>query len=555
MVSISTSCVVSSSEEELEDASECKPKVDLLEDSDITVRERLKICFKPRYDLRKVKNKGAILVLIWNFLVTSVFYYVSRLTPESYNYCNICFQLILIPVGIFLTLAGWLADIQFGRYNVIYWSSLIMWISTVFLVLSMILLQVLNLNYIQIFVLIFLSTLGIGCSGFQANIIQFGIDQLTDASTDEIISFVNWYAWTYVTSGVVSIFVSSCMSPLYSLIPPLLLCVCASIVVCLFMLCNHVLVKEPVINNPFKFIFHVTKYAMKTKHPQRRSAFTYCEDDMPSRLDFGKRKYGGPFTTEQVEDVKMFFKLLGIIIIVGGVFGMTDEKTFKLHSLVQPAHNVTSFRQCSLRYIFTETYYITVAILIPVNELIIHPLFHRCLPLFGCFARVLLGVVLHIGRYSVLVALDFADRKYAYIFTIIQCPHHGDTVDSNIYMLSAIPDIVSAVSYIFILVGTIEVLCAQVPYSMKGVVVGIFYGSLILFLLINSRISQLFEINPSAWNSEAIVSCRFWYLLIKVSFLLIAAIGVLFVIVCFKKRKREHVLPNEQIFAERYYSK
>ena len=56
------------------------------------------------------------------------------------------------------------------------WSSLIMWISAVFLVLSLILLQVLDLNYIQIFVLIFLSTLGIGSSGFQANIIQFGID-------------------------------------------------------------------------------------------------------------------------------------------------------------------------------------------------------------------------------------------------------------------------------------------------------------------------------------------------------------------------------------------
>ena len=557
MVTMSTSCVVSSSEEELEYASECKPKVDLLEDSDITLRERLKICFRPRYDLRKVKNKGAILVLVWNFLVTSIFYYVSRLTPESYNYCNICFQLMFIPVGILLTVAGWLADIRFGRYNVIYWSSLIMWISAVFLVLSLILLQVLDLNYIQIFVLIFLGTLGIGYSGFQANIIQFGIDQLTVASTDEIISFVNWYAWAYVTSGVVSIFVSSCMSPLYSLIPPLLLCVCASVVVCLIMLCNHVLVKEPAINNPFKLIYQVTKYAMKTKHPQRRSAFTYCEDEMPSRLDFGKRKYGGPFTTEQVEDVKMFFKLLGIVIIIGGVFGMTDEKTFKLHSLVQPANNITSFRQCSLRYIFTETYYITVAILIPANELFIHPLFHRCLPRFGCFSRVFLGVVLHLGRYSVLVALEFVDRKYAYIFTIIQCPHHGDTVDSNIYMLSAIPEIVSAVSYIFILVGTIEVLCAQVPYSMKGVFVGIFYGSLILFLLINSGISQLFEIDPSAWNSKDIVSCRFWYLLIKVSFLLIVVIGYLFVIFCFKnfKRKREDILPNEQIFAERYYSK
>ena len=37
----------------------------------------------------------------------------------------------------------------------------------------------------------FLVSLGIGCGGFQANIIiQFGIDQLTDALTNEILSFI-----------------------------------------------------------------------------------------------------------------------------------------------------------------------------------------------------------------------------------------------------------------------------------------------------------------------------------------------------------------------------
>ena len=33
----------------------------------------------------------------------------------------------------------------------------------------------------------------IGFGGFQANVIQFGIDQLHDSSTDEIASFILWY--------------------------------------------------------------------------------------------------------------------------------------------------------------------------------------------------------------------------------------------------------------------------------------------------------------------------------------------------------------------------
>ena len=44
-------------------------------------------------------------------------------------------------------------------------------------------------------------------------------------------------------------------------------------------------------------------------------AFTYWEDELPSHIDFNKRKYRGPFTTEQVEDVKIFLRLLVIIAI------------------------------------------------------------------------------------------------------------------------------------------------------------------------------------------------------------------------------------------------
>ena len=70
---------------------------------------------------------------------------------------------------------------------------------------------------------------------------------------------------------------------------------------------NHWLVKEPVTQNPFRLVYSVVRYAIKHKHPeQRRSAFTFCEDERPSRIDFGKIKFGGPFTTEQVEDVKTF---------------------------------------------------------------------------------------------------------------------------------------------------------------------------------------------------------------------------------------------------------
>ena len=64
-------------------------------------------------------------------------------------------------------------------------------------------------------------------------------------------------------------------------------------------------------------MYRVTKFVRQHKVPIRRSAFTYCEDDIPSGLDLGKSKYGGPFTTEEVENVKAFYGILKILLAYG----------------------------------------------------------------------------------------------------------------------------------------------------------------------------------------------------------------------------------------------
>ena len=77
---------------------------------------------------------------------------------------------------------------------------------------------------------------------------------------------------------------------------------------------------EPGTVNPYKLVYRVTKFARQHKTPLRRSAFTYCEDEIPTGLDLGKEKYGGPFSTEQVEDVKVFYGILKVLFSFGAVF-------------------------------------------------------------------------------------------------------------------------------------------------------------------------------------------------------------------------------------------
>ncbi len=72
--------------------------------------------------------------------------------------------------------------------------------------------------------------------------------------------------------------------------------------------------------NPYKLVYGVIHFAIKHKKPIRRSALTYCDDERPSRLDFGKQRYGGPFTTEQVEDVKVMINIVKVLITLSPFF-------------------------------------------------------------------------------------------------------------------------------------------------------------------------------------------------------------------------------------------
>ena len=202
------------------------------------------------------------------------------------------------------------------------WSILIMWIASVLVAASSVLSQLPVVEHYyhnsakKCITMVLLIVMSLAFGGYQANVVLFGIDQLQDASTDEITSFISWYVSTYFSSGLVIKFIYICLGEAYdSLLPEFLVCICLTIVVVLTLLCNQIFLKEPITQNPFQLIYKVIKYAIKTKHPRCRSAFTYCEDDLPSRIDFGKYKYGGPFTTEEVEDVKTFLRLLVCIFI------------------------------------------------------------------------------------------------------------------------------------------------------------------------------------------------------------------------------------------------
>ena len=233
-----------------------------------------------------------------------------------------------------------------------------------------------------------------------------------------------WYVWTgYVSAFVVEI-VSECLPEEYSIARMLMMSVYASVALCSLYIFNHLLIKEPVTQNPFKLVYNVVKYAIKNKHPRCRSAFTYCEDELPSRLDFGKNKYGGPFTTEQVEDVKTFLRFVFLIAIfslmssVGLGADLLSTKILLMLSLIRNnfaklSEEKSSYSTyCYTKDAFLYTFRYSWAIVFPFYELIIYPIFNRFLLMIRSQRNLILaGIFFMIADTVALMLTEIVARS------------------------------------------------------------------------------------------------------------------------------------------------
>ena len=280
-------------------------------------------CCKSTYRQKNFDRKGALLVLIWSFLCTIVYHFftltdsrdpiqkkLKTSPPELLGTC------LLLPI------CGWLADTYLGRYRAIRYGMWMMWLETMLNGFSLVIGEVSQPfgSYGDPWVALISKVItGAGLAMFQANIIQFGIDQLIDASSTEIKSFIIWYVAAIMSCGLVLHFSASCAPDFVAL-----LVVALSLTVALAsnFLLNHWLLKEQVINNSLLLIIKVLYFTLKIKIQKYKTLENnnmLLEYGFLSKLNVAKKVYNGPFSSEQVEDVKAFFRIL-LVICVFSVF-------------------------------------------------------------------------------------------------------------------------------------------------------------------------------------------------------------------------------------------
>ena len=519
------------------------------------------------------------------------------------NFC-IGASYLLFPI------LGWIADVHIPRYKMIKLSLILNLFACVLALLIVIDAQLKyfpSTSFIYFVVTIFIGILifYVGSMGiYKANAIQFGLQQLQDASSETLSSFVHWYYWSihfssltlYYVSVPVLFYYRKCKIDLNEIFkfnafrngqnvqivawpffyPLVLAFICVSTGLIILFFSNNKLDVHQVKINPFKTIFKILQYTWKHNYPERRSAFTYWENKEPSRIDFGKQKYGGPFTNEEVEDMKTFFRLLSLILTLFGFFLSDDSES--LSSIVIRQVGCPKLPQFFI--IFLNPNHIQLLIIIigvPLYQLLIKKICIRYLP--NLLTRIGIGLILCLIKqfvYPILAYLIITKDQQALscgvkTFESFTANTHSATTlclfangqvvinngtcvsfcpelitDSDIFYLLLIYQIIEGVSSLFVFMTMLEFICAQAPHTMKGLLIGIWYAMLSIQYMGMNLVKATLD---DSKNSE-------WCIYGGVEGLCIFVSIVLYFVACkyYHYRERDEVV-NEQAIIEDLYER
>ena len=532
--------------------------------------------------LRKTSSLcPTILLLLWMFCTGLLYNFFLR--PFSFlqnSNSNDSFVIAVLMSAVFLLspLGGFIADVKFGRLKVLLCGTFVMLLPVCLIVITGI--CVINSNYSynstgKMIIAVMYSSLvlyGFGEVLFLSNIVQFGTDQLRDAPTRYSVYFVCAYYWTDSFGQLLTaatnipghdiLFIKNQNIVAINRLRGYLIGAGLGLSITLTCIVLYMVYKkkskwfifEKCTHNPYKLVIKVVSFAITHKKPIRRSAFTFCDHEKPSRLDFGKQRYGGPFTTEQVEDVKVMLNILKNLITIGPVFTLEAAACFsflkhisynKKHELSNPVFKIFIRRGLIVP--------LCKVLCIPVWICIFKPLLSRYYP--NMFKRM--GIALGFLTTSFLVYFfyDILDYNNSGDLTYNTCLRNVTYVLNNNYIalpsmyVSILQQLIYGWSQILLYISAYEFVCCQSPQHMKGLLFGLFYATRAFYQFVAS---SLLLMVIKKWNST-IMTCRSGYYLLHI------LIGVMTLILYtvaakrYKYRKRDDIC-NVYKYAEDYYS-
>ena len=500
----------------------------------LVLKKKLQCC-PTRYHLPFVRSKKAILVLIWDIAFS---FYTNATRMILINLLG-PISVFEFSSSLFIVLAGLLADGWIGRYRSVMASfifGLITWIIVGVSIIST------NIPILAFGIALLLITSAL----FRANIIPFNIDQLVEASGDELSAIVQWHflgsTIGFILTGGLCYFLAdeqigmywylSGYSNVYLFAPAGL----AFLVVII----SHSLFKQWLdithhSTNPVKLVAKVLNYARKNKQPTNRSALTFWLNDYPPRLDVGKEKYGGPFSEEEVEDVKTVLRLISLILCFscfGSTWDVQWNAAAEMNLSSEPLSiTVNTSQNDRLEMILSYGAVFVVAILfILLYYFFIYPCFYNYIP--SMLKRIGLGLSITLAINVSYMIIVFVSH---FVVKSKGCLLNGDFKLPFDYKWQLILHMFAGISYCLVQLTSLEFILAQTPKSMRGILVGLWYGISGVMSIVHVLLFFLFLKIKSGP-----LGCSFYYFLTKSVLSLLVLIVFLILAKRYKLRVREN---------------
>ena len=505
-----------------------------------------------------MKLRGSLLVIVCSLIVE-----FCNVTQKKYMLfstdLNDRILLYVIQGLLFLLypLVGHLTDVYLTRYRSLKLSFGILILAALLIILYIGIdtgatsIWKLNIFHerptVAVWIVIFLLYI-IGLELFQANAIQFGLDQLLEAPTSKLIAFIHWYYWAqnvgslalfyFLNSGFVALneiekLTNNTINQAlngnlnYTVFVVFLITMIVIFITVFVAFCTRkkLFYIEKASLNPFKNIYKVLKYSWKHKIPEHRSAFTYWEEDIPRRIDLGKIKYGGPFTNEEVEDTKTFLRILPLLLCLFGYHLAGDGYSApeQLQRTSCPSLPVLLLVVINPLHMST----LVAVVGIPLYRLVIVKVFPRLknvrmltkmwIGLYLSLLQVILYIIVvvnHDTTYWQQHHTDLNNQAYLYtrarecfiirtgcdfnsILIIWNCQQYNDPVD-NTYLWFSIPQLLIGLSSLLVSMTVFEFISAQAPRTTQGLLIGLWYATFSIRYLVVGILNNLI-IERKSW--------------------------------------------------------
>ena len=468
-------------------------------------------CVACAYRVQLPRNRAAQLLVLWSLVIFCCVNWLKGILLEKLDDNHIVWQIVLnytfsFSIFVLYPFSSFLGDAYLKRFSIIRASLVILWLGVLLSVLVL-LLEYIYLStppskqsvFYTLFIILYV-LLSIGMIGFHANLIPFGLEQLLASPAEEVVAFLHCYIFTEALGLVIAnAFIANCAtigedaaSTNESVLIQSLICALLMTVAFIFILFRRHLcvfiVEDPAVYKPLALIHSVLKYIVKTKSWPSTSSVWWTDAASTRGLM--------PYTAGQMDDVRAFFRLIPIllpyfVVMIGNVTTIIIVM-FAVHLNWK---GEVSPKSCFAVMTIGNLPGITVVFCVLLYHFIIYPLFHKYVP--SMLTRLTIGIICFATSTLCCLVIEIVGHHTPYgveSFFKDTAFDSSSVVTLDIpFTWAVLPGFLSGVANFIVTTSIYEFICAQAPYSMKGLLVGLKYGAAGLGVLIGFSVLLIFQ--------------------------------------------------------------